>query len=152
MPSLISTPSRSSRWLVVGAGMMGLKVARDLVANGQRVTVCEAAPTLGGLTGAWQLGNVVWDRFYHVTLLSDTKLRNLLGELDLEKEIEWVETKTGFFSDGELVSMSNTAEFLRFPPLNFFQKLRLGGTIFYASRIKNWRRLEQVTTVRWHGE
>lgn len=152
MSSLMSTPSRAPRpahWLVVGAGMMGLKIARDLVAKGQRVTVCEAAPTLGGLTGAWQLGNVVWDRFYHVTLLSDTKLRDLLSELDLEKEIEWVETKTGFFSDGKLISMSNTAEFLRFPPLNLFQKLRLGGTIFYASRISNWRRLEQITVEKW---
>lgn len=152
MSSLIPPPprpSQSSRWLVVGAGMMGLKVARDLVAKGQQVTICEAAPTLGGLTGAWQLGDVVWDRFYHVTLLSDTKLRDLLSELELEKEIQWVETKTGFFSEGKLISMSNTAEFLRFPPLNFIQKLRLGGTIFYASRIGNWRRLEQITVEKW---
>lgn len=149
MSSLNSARPPSSRWLVVGAGIMGLKVARDLVAGGQQVTVCEAAPTLGGLTGAWQLGNVVWDRFYHVTLLSDTKLRDLLSELGLENEIRWVQTKTGFFSDGKLISMSNTAEFLRFPPLNFFQKLRLGGTIFYASRIGNWRRLEQITVEKW---
>jgi protoporphyrinogen oxidase len=149
MSSLNSTRPRSSRWLVVGAGIMGLKVARDLMACGQQVTVCEAAPTLGGLTGAWQLGSVVWDRFYHVTLHSDTKLRDLLRELDLENEIRWVQTKTGFYSDGKLISMSNTAEFMRFPPLNFFQKLRLGGTIFYASRIGNWRRLEQITVEKW---
>lgn len=129
--------------------MMGLKVARDLVAQGQRVTVCEAAPSMGGLTSAWQLGEIVWDRFYHVTLLSDTKLRELLTEIGLEKEIQWVETKTGFFSEGNLISMSNTAEFLRFPPLNLIQKLRLGGTIFYASRIRNWRRLETITVEKW---
>ncbi len=123
--------------------MMGLKIARDLVAKGQQVTVCEAAPVIGGLTSAWQLGDTVWDRFYHVTLLSDTKLRELLEEIGLEKEMRWVETKTGFFSDGKLISMSNTAEFLRFPPLSFIQKLRLGGTIFYASKIRNWRRLKR---------
>ncbi|MGV3485528.1 MAG: NAD(P)/FAD-dependent oxidoreductase [Planctomycetaceae bacterium] len=149
-PVSTKPPSGSAaRWLVVGGGMMGLKVARDLVAKGQRVTVCEAAPQMGGLTSAWKLGDVVWDRFYHVTLLSDTKLRELLAEIGLEKEIRWVETKTGFFSEGELISMSNTAEFLRFPPLNLIQKLRLGGTIFYASKIRNWRRLEKITVEKW---
>ena len=149
MSSVTPETAKAARWLIVGSGMMGLKVARDLIHKGQQVTVCEAAPTLGGLTSAWKLGEAVWDRFYHVTLLSDTKLRELLTEINLEREMRWVETKTGFFSEGELISMSNTAEFLRFPPLNLFQKLRLGGTIFYASRIKNWRRLEQITVEKW---
>lgn len=138
-----------SKWLVVGGGVMGLKVARDLQARGQEVTVAEAAPTFGGLTSAWNLGGVVWDRFYHVTLLSDTKLRDQLEELGLENEIEWVETKTGFYSDGKLLSMSNTAEFLRFPPLSLIQRIRLGGTIFYASKIKSWRRLEKLSVEKW---
>ena len=148
-PIATNAASEGACWLVVGGGMMGLKVARDLVAKGQRVTICEAAPQLGGLTSAWQLGTAIWDRFYHVTLMSDTKLRDLLGEIGLEKEMCWVETKTGFFSDGELISMSNTSEFLKFPPLNLFQKLRLGGTIFYASKIRNWRRLEKITVEKW---
>ena len=128
---------------------MGLKIARDLVARGQEVTVAEAAPSFGGLTSAWKLGDVTWDRFYHVTLLSDSKLRELLSELGLEKEMEWVETKTGFYAGGKLLSMSNTVEFLRFPPLNMIERLRLGGTIFYASKIKNWRRLEKLSVEKW---
>tara|TARA_R110002049_G_scaffold185580_3_gene353842 strand:- start:86657 stop:88078 length:1422 start_codon:yes stop_codon:yes gene_type:complete len=141
--------SPRSRWLVVGGGVMGLKIARDLVARGQSVTIAEAAPQFGGLTSAWQLGDATWDRFYHVTLLSDSKLREQLAELDLEKEIEWVKTKTGFYSGGRLLSMSNTAEFLRFPPLNIIERLRLGGTIFYASKIKSWRRLEKLSVEKW---
>jgi protoporphyrinogen oxidase len=128
---------------------MGLKIARDLVARGQQVTLAEAAPNFGGLTSAWSLGDVVWDRFYHVTLLSDSKLRELLNEIGLEKEMQWIETKTGFYAGGELLSMSNTAEFLKFPPLNLLERLRLGGTIFYASKIKNWRRLEKLTVEKW---
>ncbi|WDQ16135.1 NAD(P)/FAD-dependent oxidoreductase [Rhodopirellula sp. P2] len=150
IPSNLShdgTPS--SRWLVIGGGVMGLQVARDLIDRGQQVTIAEAAPTFGGLTSAWNLGDVVWDRFYHVTLLSDTKLRDLLTDLGLESQMDWVETKTGFYSDGQLISMSNTAEFLKFPPLNLIQKLRLGGTIFYASKIKNWRRLEKLSVEKW---
>ncbi|MFK8110864.1 MAG: NAD(P)/FAD-dependent oxidoreductase [Rubripirellula sp.] len=139
----------SSSWLVVGGGVMGLKIARDLAAKGQQVTIAEAAPTFGGLTSAWNLGDVVWDRFYHVTLLSDSKLRELLDEIGLEKEMEWIETKTGFYAGGELLSMSNTVEFLKFPPLSMIERLRLGGTIFYASKIKNWRRLEKLSVEKW---
>ena len=64
-------------------------------------------------------------------------------------EFEWVETKTGFYTDGELVSMSNTLEFLKFPPLDLISKLRLGGTIFYAARVKDWKALEKVSVEDW---
>lgn len=142
------TQPRTS-WLVVGGGVMGLKIARDLIERGQDVTIAEAAPNFGGLTSAWNLGGVVWDRFYHVTLLSDTKLRELLSEIGLEQELQWVETKTGFYAGGKLLSMSNTLEFLQFPPLSMWERLRLGGTIFYASKIKNWRRLEKLSVEKW---
>ena len=40
-------------------------------------------------------------------------------------------------------------EFLRFPPLNLLEKIRLGATIFYASKIRNWRKLEQIPVTQW---
>ena len=128
---------------------MGLKIAKDLLAKGQDVTIAEAAPQFGGLAGAWKLGDVTWDRYYHATLLSDSYLRSLLDDLGLEKELQWVETKTGFYADGELISMSNTMEFLKFPPLSLFERFRLGGTIFLASKIRDWRRMEQQTVESW---
>lgn len=139
----------SRRWAVVGGGMLGMTLALRLTQAGHRVVLYEGANQLGGLASAWRLGSVVWDRHYHVTLLSDTELRALLRELELEHEMKWVETRTGFYTDGQLHSMSNTIEFLRFPPLGLFDKLRLGGTIFYASRIKNWKRLESVSVIDW---
>ena len=126
-----------------------MTLAHRLAQRGQRVTLLEAAPQLGGLASAWTLGDAVWDRHYHVTLLSDMHLRALLAEIGLEHEMKWIETKTGFFTDGKLHSMSNTLEFLKFPPLSWIEKLRLGGTIFYASKIKNWKRLEKLTVAKW---
>ncbi|MBB3204786.1 protoporphyrinogen oxidase [Rhodopirellula rubra] len=144
-----SDTAPASRWLVIGGGVMGLQVATDLRDRGQNVTIAEAAPTMGGLTSAWNLGDVIWDRFYHVTLMSDTKIRDVLKRLGLESQMKWVETKTGFYAGGRLLSMSNTSEFLKFPPLTLIEKLRLGGTIFYASKIRNWRRLEKLTVEKW---
>jgi protoporphyrinogen oxidase len=45
--------------------------------------------------------------------------------------------------------MPNTLEYLRFPPLRLADKFRLALTILYASRIKNWRKLEEVTVIEW---
>ena len=72
----------------------------------------------------------------------DTAL--ILAELGLEQEIDWVETQTGVFAEGKLFSVSNTMELLRFPVLGWLDVLRLGGTIFYASRIRDWQRLERI--------
>lgn len=137
------------RWGIVGGGFLGMTLAYRLAQQGKHVTLFESADHLGGLASAWNLGDVVWDRHYHVTLLSDSCLRSLLSELGLDNEMEWVETRTGFYTDGKLYSMSNTLEFLRFPPLSLLDKFRLGGTIFYASQIKDWKKLEQIPVVDW---
>lgn len=126
-----------------------MSMAYRMAKAGHKVSLIEAAPKLGGLASTWKLGDVEWERYYHVILLSDSRLRALLEEIDLADELEWVETKTGFFTDGKLYSMSNTAEFLKFPPLKLIEKLRLGGTIFYASKIRNWRRLEKMPVADW---
>jgi protoporphyrinogen oxidase len=139
----------AERWAVVGGGMLGLTLAHRLAQQGRAVTLYEGAPEFGGLAGAWSLGDVVWDKHYHVTLLSDTHLRRLLGELGLDDGMKWVETRTGFYTDGQLHSMSNTVEFLTFPPLKLVDKLRLGATIFYASRVKDWQRLETIPVADW---
>lgn len=129
--------------------MLGLAAAWRLAERGQQVTLLEAAPQLGGLTSCWSLGDVTWDRFYHVTLLSDTRLRALLDEIGLEQEIRWVQTRTGFYCDGRLHSLSSSWEFLKFPPLSLIQKFRLGSTIFYASKLKDWQALERIPVDQW---
>ena len=139
----------SQHWGIIGGGVLGMTVAHRLAQAGQRVTLIESAPQTGGLADAWTLGDVTWDRHYHVTLLSDIHWRKILGDLGLEDTMQWVETKTGFYTDGQLYSMSNNVEFLNFPPLSLIDKFRLGGTIFYASKLKDWKKLEHVPVADW---
>jgi protoporphyrinogen oxidase len=143
------TTSDAQRWAVVGGGVLGMTLAHRLAQNGHRVTLIEQAESLGGLASAWRLGDVVWDRHYHVTLLSDRCTRDLLRELGLEDEMDWVQTRTCFFTDGAFHPMSSSLEFLRFPPLGMIDKIRLGATIFYASRITDWKRLERIPVEDW---
>ncbi|MEQ8846253.1 NAD(P)/FAD-dependent oxidoreductase [Botrimarina sp.] len=160
MPTPPRPPAATDRtprahWAVVGGGMLGMTLAHELRKRGVRVTLLEAAPELGGLASAWTLNDaqsgrqVTWDRHYHVTLLSDTRLRRLLEEIGLADELRFVETKTGFYTGGRMHSMSSTLEFLTFPPLRLLEKLRLGATIFAASKMRDWRRLERVPVTDW---
>lgn len=139
------------RWAVIGGGMLGLTLAHRLAQAGHRVTLYEAAPELGGLAAAWQIGEVVWDRYYHVTMLSDARTRAILDELGLDAGARWVTTRTGFYAEGRLSSMSNALEYLRLPSLSLVDKARLAGTIVWGARARNWRALEQVPVTQWLG-
>lgn len=126
-----------------------MTLALRLSQSGFAVTIFEASSQLGGLAAPMKIGGYAWDRFYHVILMSDSNTLGLLDELGLKDKMRWSTTKTGFFSDGKLYSMSNVMEFLRFPPLRLVDKVRLGGSIFYASRIKDWEGLERESAEQW---
>ena len=134
---------------IVGSGILGLTCALMLDKEHYEITIYEAGDRIGGLAAAWEIGDITWDKHYHVTLLSDLRTRSLVEKVGLADEFEWVETKTGFYTDGKLHSMSNSLEFLKFPPLDLISKFRLGGTIFYASKVKNWKALEDVGVEEW---
>ena len=136
-------------WAIIGGGMLGMTLALRLTQQGHQVTIYESADKAGGLTSAWRMDDVVWDRFYHVILMSDLNTRKILNEIGLDGELNWVETKTGFYSKGKLYSMSNLIEFFKFPPINLLDKFRLGLTIFVASRIKNWKAMENILVEKW---
>jgi protoporphyrinogen oxidase len=134
---------------IVGGGLLGMVLALRLAQRGASVTLIEAEPELGGLASAWSLGGVTWDRHYHVTLYSDAHLRELLRELDLEREIAWTSVGTGFYTNGRFHPMNGALDFLRFPALGLIDKLRLGATIALASRIKDPVPLEDITVETW---
>jgi len=142
-------PVHNERWAIVGGGFLGMTLALRLAQQGKSVTLYEAAPTLGGLASSWQLGNIVWDRHYHVILSSDTCLLSLLSELGLDDQLHWEKAGTGFYIDSQLHSLSNFWEFLRFPPLNLADKLRLALTILRASRTHDWKALERIPVQAW---
>ena len=134
---------------ILGGGITGLTAAYYLLRAGARVTVLESGSQLGGLATYFDFGPFSWDRFYHCILTSDSALLELIDDLGLTSELHWTETKTGFFVDGALHSMSSAVDFLRFPPLSLFQKLRLGLGILYAARIRDGRPLEQRLAAEW---
>jgi protoporphyrinogen oxidase len=149
-PGALAVPDPAGiRTAVVGGGILGMYLALRLRQRGVEVTLLESNPATGGLASPAAIGPYEWDRFYHVILLSDANLLSLLDELGLSPHLRWGVTRTGFYTDGRLHSMSNAIEFLRFPPLGLIDKMRLGATIVRASRISDWRAMERILAVDW---
>jgi len=142
-------PDQPLRLGIIGGGILGMTLALRLQSPRCEVTILEAAPEIGGLAGSHSIGGYTWDRYYHVILQSDRHLHALLQELGLSESMRWGTTRTGFYTDGQLHSMSNSVEFLRFPALSLVDKARLAATILYASRIRDWRPLEQIPVADW---
>jgi len=134
---------------IIGGGFMGLAMAQKLAGEGKTLTVFEREPQFGGLATYHDYGDFHFDRFYHVILPGDAFLLGVLRELGLEEEIEWKKTYTGYYVNQKFYSISNSKEFLLFPPLGLISKFRLGLTILYASRIKDWKRMESMTIEDW---
>ena len=89
------------------------------------------------------------DRFYHAILSSDSHLRELCEELGIADQFRFRQTKMGFFYQGKIHPMNNTIEFLRFPPLGWIDRFRLGLTVLYAQFVRDWRRLESIPVEEW---
>jgi protoporphyrinogen oxidase len=138
----------TSRIGIVGGGALGMTLALRMREQGHSVVVLEGARVPGGLAASQQIAGYTWDRFYHVILQSDRDLLALLRDLGIE-EPHWGVTRTGFYTDGVLYSLSTSLEFLAFPPLNLVDKMRLAGTILYASRVKDWHPLEKIPVADW---
>lgn len=135
---------------IIGGGMTGLATAFYLAKNGVHVTVLEKENEVGGLSRSEQImPGLRWDRFYHVILPTDKELIRFIDEIGLGSDVQFRETRTGFYTNGTLHSLSNIKEFLKFEPLSLLDKIRLGIGIFYTSKIKDWKRLENLYVKAW---
>jgi protoporphyrinogen oxidase len=134
---------------IIGGGITGLTTAYYLLKQGCKVTVFEAGSMLGGLATSTQMQEVWIDKFYHCILPSDTALVSLIADLGLGQELYWTETEMGFLYRGQVHPLTTPLDLLRFSPLSFTDRVRLGVTALYSRRLTDWRALEQVTAEQW---
>lgn len=134
---------------IIGGGMMGLTLAYRLSRQGYKVSIIETRDQMGGLSTWFDYGDFTWDKYYHVILRQDNELLALIEELSLKDQLCWETTLTGFLWKKQLFSMSNYWEFLRFPPLNIFEKIRLGCGILYSHYLQKPEKLDGLTAKEW---
>ncbi len=142
------------RCAVVGGGMLGMRLALDLARRGLAVTVHERAEALGGLAAPWRIGDVTWDRFYHVVLPSDRWLLALLDDLGLGGELRWTRATSAFFVGNRLSPFTTPLDFARFPAIGWPEKLRLAAALWRVRRMGEAAlvALRSVPVERWLRE
>lgn len=128
---------------------MGMAVALRLAGSGRDVTLYESAGALGGLAAPWEIGGIVWDRHYHVILESDSNLLALLRELQLERQLHWRDASSAFFVNGEMHPFTSARDFVAFPVLRIYDKIRLVLTILRALFERQPANLENRSAESW---
>lgn len=139
----------SKRWAVLGGGVLGITLALELAKKGHKVSLIEGADTPGGMVTPWEMEDVVWDRFYHVIVSSDSRLLDTLERIGLAEQVAWGQTNTLFFGGKGLHPLNNVFDYLKLPELSLIDKFRLGLNIIYGSRIANGARLDNMLASEW---
>ena len=134
---------------IVGGGFSGLSAAYELAKNGIKVRVLESENQVGGLAAAFDVQGEKLDRFYHHWFTNDIEVMNLIEELKLTDKVEISPTNTGIYYANNFFKLSTPFDLLKFKPLSFIDRLRLGFLALKARRIKNWKDLEHITAKEW---
>jgi protoporphyrinogen oxidase len=136
---------------VIGAGPMGLAVAYELSKQGNAVDVYEFDDRIGGMSAHFDFNGMDIERYYHFVCGQDTPLFELLDELKLRDKLHWVDTKMGYYYNGQLHKWGDPFSLLTFPHLDLISKLRYGAHMFFSSKRKKdqWKDLDSIDAVKW---
>ncbi len=134
---------------IIGAGISGLSAAWELSQAGAHVDVYERDSTPGGLAGWFDIGGVTLEKFYHHIYNKDTDLIGLIDELGLGKNLVFKSTSTGCFYVNRIYRLSSPMDLLRYSPLPFPDRIRLGLMAVRARFVKDWHRLDSLSAKDW---
>lgn len=143
------TRAREEGVVVVGGGFSGLSAAYELAKQGVAVTVIESELELGGLAAAFDVGGERLDRFYHHWFTNDHHIMDLIDELGESVRVSINPTNTGMYYANNFYRLSTPWDLLRFKPLPFLDRIRLGLLALRARRVRDWSSLEGRTASEW---
>jgi protoporphyrinogen oxidase len=134
---------------IIGGGITGLVAGYRLLQKGHKVTIFEKGDSLGGLLGGFKIEGTNLEKAYHHIFKTDKEIITLIKELGLENKLKWHESKTALYYDGTIYPFAGVVDLLKFKPLNFIDKLRLGLVKIYLEKENNWQKFENVLAYEW---
>ena len=137
------------RVAVLGAGPMGLAVAYELALQGFQPTVFEADDRVGGMAASFDFAGIEIERYYHFYCTSDVALFEVLEELQMGDQIQWVATKMGYWYQGKFQNWGTPFALLSFRGLGFFAKFRYGLHAFVSVKRNQWNSLDRRDAASW---
>lgn len=137
---------------IIGAGISGLVLAKNLNKAGEDVTVYEKESCAGGIARGYKKEN--WtdsvELFYHHWFEKDADLLALMDELGVRDKVVYRTPKTVMYHKGKFYPFDSILAALLYPGLGFgIHKVRFGLVGVYLRLTKAWKAFEKVTAKEW---
>lgn len=148
-PLALPHPGRPRTVAVIGGGISGLASAFRIAGLGHEVTLIEGESYLGGLGTTFPYRGGRLERFYHCILPDDDALVRLIREVGMGDDLLWRGTGMGFMHRGRVYPLNGPLDLLRFRPLSFIDRIRM-GLLAIRARIGGLNPgLDQVGVADW---
>ncbi len=134
---------------IIGGGITGLVIGYRLSHQGFKIDLFEREEELGGLAGPVGISGGFVEKAYHLTFKGDLNTLELIERLGLGDRFHWRQAKLGIFHQDRIHGFSGIGDLLRFTPLSFLGRLRMGVLVFYLSKIRDWKTLDSKAFAGW---
>ncbi len=143
------TDQSGQKIAIIGGGPMGLGAAYYLGKQGHKVTVYEAGDRVGGMTASFDFDGTMIERFFHFICATDYDYFEILEELGMSDQLNWVNTRMGYFYNGRLSNWGDPISLLTFRGLSLIDKARYAFKVLYCKGLKNFDELDQQKATEW---
>ena len=126
-----------------------MTLALRLSQRGYKVTIFESADKVGGLTRSWEVDGTVLGQVLSCHFNVRFEYEKAYCRNRSRKRIQMGGDKNRFLFWRKALFNVERHRIFKFPPINLIDKFRLGLTIFVASKIKNWQKLEKILVAEW---
>ncbi len=134
---------------IVGAGVAGLVAAYRLAGRGDRVTVFERSPFVGGQLVTTLVGDAPVECYYHHAFTSDSALWVLCEELGLSDKVMWLPSSMGYYTDGRLFTFGTPKSVLGFTPLGWWGRIQFVVSALWLTHGMSQKTSEQYVVKDW---
>ena len=133
--------------LVLGGGISGLVTAYELSKNGFNILLLEKENSLGGLASSFEKDGVFFPLTYHHIMKCDVAWQKMCKELGMK--IKWKKVKIGFYINGKIHPLSGALDLLRFEPLKFRNRIRMGIFGLKVMLKRRWDGHNRINAKDW---
>ncbi len=134
---------------IIGAGLTGLVAGYRLSQQGIKVTVFEKSDDVGGLMGGFKIDGTNLEKAYHHIFSTDKYIINLISELGLKDNLKFFPESMAIYYQGKYYPFVTPLDLLKFRPLGFVDKLRIGMVTVWLKYDKNYTKYKQKLAYKW---
>ncbi len=106
-----------------------------------------------GEVGVWQVASKSMASDWRSSITTGSPMMrtwgDLVKELGAEDRVLYRATRTGMYFANNFFKLSSPLDVLRFTPLSFANRIRLGLLALRARAVRDWKELEALTAEEW---